>query len=788
MGSEAFSETFTDWHLESGSPFDGLWLAGLYGMAGLVLLLALLGLRGAWPWRQKLTVFAMRAGATGLCLLIALQIQVRTQKVQRLPNHIAVLVDSSKSMSVRPASGERTRFERVRDKLSAENDALQALARKNHNLSFFTFDETLNAVEPRALGQGPSGHGTHLGEVLSDLQTRFAGRSLAGVVLLTDGIDNGRLGPGPIDSQTQNALAALAAPVHTLLVGESAFRDLSVTTSSSENFAFVRTPIKIDAIVRHTGLPGRQVEVRLAQDGRPIASKSLPLSGESAETRLSFDFTPDKPGSFVFELSTPVLEGEALTSNNRHVFSLKVIRDRVRILHVAGRPSWDQRFLRSLLRLNPNVDLVSFFILRTITDQQTLPSEMSLIPFPDRQIFKEQLHSFDLLVFQDFNYAPYNVGRYLRGIRDYVEGGGALAMVGGDLSFASGGYADSPLSRILPVDLSDVAPTSEAAYSTDAFRPRLTTAGQTHPVTALHLAPETNRRQWQNMPPLAGINRVTGLRPGATTLLSHPTEKTSDGSPAPVVAVAEVGEGRTLALTTDTSWQWAFHAAGAGDDTRNYQKFWENSIRWLVQDPNLTHLRLDLDRSAYPRFTPINVRVRALAPDFSPAPNIPVALTLSRADRGKAAGELGNPPADGAGVIRRSQVTTNAGGEAQLNIKDVPAGAYVLEAEADIGGRTARVRQTLVVREATRELSDVAPREGLLRDISQRTGGFLRRRWTPASPTCHFAKPHIPASAPPDPRSLVASGVPYWRPGPAVARVEPAKALGDALIFLAATR
>ena len=136
-----------------------------------------------------------------------------------------------------------------------------------------------------------------------------------------------------------------------------------------------------------------------------------------------------------------MLAGEALASNNSQLFTVKVIRDRVRVLHVCGRPSWDQRFLRAMLRRDPNVDLVSFFILRTETDEQPWNrNELSLIPFPTYEIFEEQLQSFDLVIFQNFNYAPYGVEPYLAGIRDYVEEGGAIAMIGGDLSFASGGY------------------------------------------------------------------------------------------------------------------------------------------------------------------------------------------------------------------------------------------------------------------------------------------------------------------------------------------------------------
>ena len=134
------------------------------------------------------------------------------------------------------------------------------------------------------------------------------------------------------------------------------------------------------------------------------------LRGAHSEERVSFDWLPDHPGTFVFRISTPVLGGEALTGNNEQTFTVKVIRDRVRVLHLCGRPSWDQRFLRAMLRRDPNVDLVSFFILRTETDEQPWNrEELSLIPFPTYEIFEEQLRSFDLVIFQNFNFAPYGV-------------------------------------------------------------------------------------------------------------------------------------------------------------------------------------------------------------------------------------------------------------------------------------------------------------------------------------------------------------------------------------------
>jgi len=49
-------------------------------------------------------------------------------------------------------------------------------------------------------------------------------------------------------------------------------------------------------------------------------------------------------------------------------------------------------------------------------------------------------------------------------VRDYIQSGGALAMIGGDLSFASGQYGESALRDVLPVDLSEFPATGRARF------------------------------------------------------------------------------------------------------------------------------------------------------------------------------------------------------------------------------------------------------------------------------------------------------------------------------------
>ncbi|MCX7807365.1 MAG: hypothetical protein N2515_02045, partial [Deltaproteobacteria bacterium] len=64
--------------------------------------------------------------------------------------------------------------------------------------------------------------------------------------------------------------------------------------------------------------------------------------------------------------------------------------------------------------------------------------ELALIPFPTDELFREHLGSFDLLIFQNFDFVPFEMDAYIPQIREYLERGGAIAVIGGPLAFSSG--------------------------------------------------------------------------------------------------------------------------------------------------------------------------------------------------------------------------------------------------------------------------------------------------------------------------------------------------------------
>jgi len=472
-----------------------------------------------------------------------------------------------------------------------------------------------------------------------------------------------------------------------------------------DDFAFVRNTVKVDATLRVRGFSGQDVQVVLRREGSVVAQATVHLERGRDRYTVPLAFAPDQTGTFVFTVSTPVLPGEAVAENNSRSFVLRVIRDRVRVLMVAGRPSWDVRFLRGLLKQDPNVDLVSFFILRTNTDTPGPQEELSLIPFPVAEIFGEQLHTFDAVMFVNFAYGPYRgleIDRFLPNLRDYVRSGGALAMIGGEQSFGDGGYGDTPLAEILPVEPLDGQPQAEG----DA-RAHLTPEGRRHPVTALAPGEGQSDAAWAALPPVTAVNLTRALPPGqgASVLLDAPSVQVQ-GRPAPLVAVREVGQGRTLAVATDASWRWGFLAAESGEGNRAYLRFWNAALRWLVKDPALAPLQVEPDAPAVEPGAPVGVTVTSRNPDFGPAAGRKLSAALVSED--------GREVARGEGVA-------GADGTPRVELAPPGPGAYKIVSRAE--GAPDAATAAVAVRGAGPEDADAAPRPSLLQAVAEATGG-----------------------------------------------------------------
>jgi uncharacterized membrane protein len=699
--------TTTTWRLVSLSPLPAWALALLTTLVVLGVVLALLGLRREPSALRRRLLLVLRLMAGAMALFFLLEPGLRQLAQVRVKNRMAVLVDRSASMGfpVRPEG--QTRAAAAAEALERFAPGLDGL-KDRYAVEVLGFSPELAPVSAETLRTPGTGNRTDLMAALRALKATDTGgsRKLGGAILLSDGADNAELQAGLPPRQAQE-LGALGFPVSTVRVGEPALVDLAVEGVKVDDFAFVRNAVSVELELHARGLRGRDVPVVLQREGLTVGTRTVHLDSEDQRTPISFTFTPDQTGRFVYTVGAPVYPGEAVVENNTRSFVLKVIRDRVRVLLVVGRPSWDERFLRGLLKQDPNVDLVSFYILRTSSDdtQTRNPErELSLIPFPMEEIFDTKLHTFDVVVFQNFGYAEpaLSISSYERNLEQYVAGGGALLVVGGDHAFGEGRAAYPVLDRALPVDPSGLP------AQVEPFRVKLTADGLRNPIMRVQTTEAGTQGSWDELPPASGLNLVR-VKQGATVLLAHPVLRI-DGQPAPVLALWDHGRGRAMALMTDDSWTWAFTARRTGEQTRHYDRFWSNALRWLVRDPDLTSLQITADPPTVEPGHPVGAVVTARKPDYLPAASAEVRVDLfSLADRR---------------VLQTRTAAAGPDGVARVSFEPVPPGAYKLRATARLEGRDlGEADDAVAVRSVGPELADASVRTELLADVARATGG-----------------------------------------------------------------
>lgn len=677
----------------------GSW--ALAGACLVALALLVLGLRELSPVAmggRRAWLAGLRLATLLAALLLVLQPQWVTREVQPVEGKLAVLADASRSMSVR-VGGRQTRADIAREVLAEWKrgpDLQPAVYRFGRDASPTDLD-ALVAAYPA------NDDSTRLGDALAKV-VQAQGAALGAIVVVGDGAD---LSAVPAASVARG----LGVRVHTVLAADpGAASDDAIVRVQADPVAFLRQEAQVEVSLRSVPPRAGPVMVSLRHGGELVRELQAELDADG-RGQVTIPFPITQLGRSVYTVSIPLAGDDAVPENNERAFLVNATRDRLRVLLVCGHPSWDARFLRAFLKDNPGNDLITFFILRTPSDMSMASQdELSLIPFPTDELFREHLHSFDLVIFQDFNYGPYQMAQYLPRVRDYVRNGGAFAMVGGDLSFGAGRYEQTPIAAVLPVEMAAGRDTLQEAD----FRPRVAEGMDRHPIVRLLPDPLDNARAWGRLASMPGQNGLLGLRPGAHALLVNPKARGRDGAPMVTLATGESGKGRVMALATDGSWRWGMATAGAAGDASAYARFWDRAVRWLARDPMLEPSRLDTDHERYAPGAPVAVTVSLRDARYAP-------LALRRVTVAVLDGE-GNASAE-------VSVRTDLQGAAQATLPapeqlgGYRVAARITEDAADGEGGGWLATEGFVVEAGGDELADPRPDPAALEALAAETGG-----------------------------------------------------------------
>jgi len=485
----------------------------------------------------------LRLGAMAVVLLALANPALIEEQRKPIADVALVVVDDSDSMAI----GER------RQQVQAARDALKKKLAQQEGL------EVREAVLPPAhiqVGSERPG-GTRLIDTMRSALVEVPPERLAGVVLLTDG----QVHDVPAIDTAKGLPPELGgAPVHALIAGKKNERDRLIVMEQTPRFGVVGR--QVTAKFRVDDPAGGTAPVTLSVGGEVVRRLDVPV-GKPVELPI----TVGNPGANVVELEVAAGPSELTLDNNRALFTINGVRDRLRVLLVSGEPYQGERAWRNLLKSDPAVDLVHFTILRTPQKDDFTPvRELSLIVFPMRELFEQKLKEFDLIIFDRYESGSLITREYFRNIAEYVKGGGALLVSVGPVFATQRSLYRTPLGAVLPA-----APTGDVLET--GYKPKVSEIGQRHPVSSnLPQAGDPGKDpEWGRW-----FRLVTSRTERGNAVLTGADDK-------PLVVLDRVGEGRVAQLLSDHLWLWNRGIDGGGPQPELLRRV----AHWLMKEPDL---------------------------------------------------------------------------------------------------------------------------------------------------------------------------------------------------------
>lgn len=556
-------------------------LAAVVVAASLILLI--IELRRAREARRGLLIGTGLLAAATLLLAVVRPHRLRAREVSIAPR-VVVIVDRSRSMALSStdAADGKPRVdvadevvERLRKSLGGRVDVL-AIGNTSGVRDLVT---TPGSALLRA-----DGSASDLAGAIRALSERHEDPPSAVVV-----VSDGRVEIGDL------AERKVGPTVHAVAIGDGSPPDASIRAVRLAGAAVAHQSLPLQIEVACTGglsCGDLTVTVRELREKDPTTSASSDVlatgtaSVKDGTATIELLMVLERAGTRLLEVSIAAPNGDTIPDNDRRLLSIDVARERVRVLHIAGRPTFDVRALRTWLKSDAAIDVVSFFILRTPGDEVNAPDdELALIPFPVRELFTEHLPTFDAVLFQDFDAEPYGLTPHLPAIAKYVEHGGGIVHIGGPNAFSAGGYAQSPLAKVTPVDMPRIEGTQQA-HDGLSFVPIATAAAKGAPILG-----EVESILGDELPEFAGTSLLGDVRNGGIALWVHPKRTTATGKPMPVLAIGDVGDGRSIALGLDSTRILGFSAFASKSGGRSYDALWRGLLGWLMRDPRYEPVR-----------------------------------------------------------------------------------------------------------------------------------------------------------------------------------------------------
>ena len=695
----------------------------------------------------------LRLGAVAALVAAYLDLERRTEHELVSPSRVAVLIDSSASMTLADEVAGAANTNRSEEALAilSRGGLLDALAAR-HEVSLWRFDADAEPLAVRPVGGGdgeaaaadrdepagsdsaaivadeaggndwrervaPRGFETRLGEALATVASEEPMGVLAGVIVLSDGGTNAGIDPVAAAAGLERA----GVPVFPIGIGSDRLpTNVRVADLVAPARVFPGDRFAVTGSLQAQGLAGQTVRLELAevaadaepnapvdQRGRVLDTTEVRLGADGEVVAARFDV----PGlaatgrrSLVLRVQAPATDRTA--TDNSQTAEVEVVDRVTQVLLMAGGPSREYQFMRNVLDRDGSFDVD--VILGTASKGVSQDARAVLATFPESA---EELDAYDVIVAFDYDWRLLDAAAQARLERWVARESGGLLFVAGGI-FMNNWLGAPEVSTILDLHPVELRQSLSVGFEEPGGRREpmplvFTRDGQDAEFLWLAASRIASQTVWSEFPGVFSCFEATVAKPGAT-VYARPERAAGGGlvDSAPIYLAGQFyGSGSVLYLGSGELWRLR-----AIEDAV-YERIVTQLVRHVSQGRLLrgsrrARLLVDRDRFA----VGATVAVRLIAPDGTSGP-LAATCTVTGPDARAMPVSLEADPARPES-LRGGFVATQEG-------------SWLIDVDLE-GGTGERVSRRIQARLPDRELEQPRLNRSSLEQVALLTGGAPR--------------------------------------------------------------
>jgi hypothetical protein len=548
----------------------------------------------------RLFLGALRLAVLCLVALMLLEPILIFSHVEHEPSNMIVLLDNSRSMGLRDAwqaqsagqaladalhlpDGVRdlrklTRLEQARrlldggltSQLESNGDRLVHVHPFAERLM-----EPLDKESPKPLTT--DGQSTAIGSAVRQAALAYRGKPIAGILLISDGQSNA----GESAVEAARFAAEERIPFVALGAGtEEGPRNVAVKSIETSPVVFERDHNTVTVLIESSGMPEMPATVvfekrRIGEQWQEVGRQDVTLRRDGRVQTATFRYSEEQPGKI--ELRAKVLDvGPELTLDDNVALSeVRVVRQKLRVLLVAGSTFPEIQFLRNTLLRDKTMELSTWLMAADATYDH--PGTIPIRRLPSTQ---EEMNQLDCVILYDPDPEkwPENFPELLT--KFVVQAGGGLIYVAGEMqtlhNFERQSEPGMSWLSLLPVVREPGLFQTEVMMKLSAQSPwslETTPEGRRDPIFAFAEDPDENQRIIESLPGMYWHFPVSRAKPGATVLAHHGDPRMrNEYGPDVLLATHLAGPGRTFFVGFDSTYRWRYL------DDKYYDGFWTRMI------------------------------------------------------------------------------------------------------------------------------------------------------------------------------------------------------------------